>query len=107
MVKTMAKSKAQYWKRMVKRHSLWSVWGSPAIFAEDGRIIQKLEAKKFYDFRTLLVKGILGINPTAPECNQYIDSDLVNGNKIYIEFIKQHGVENIGYRIITRKEWEH
>ena len=104
----MGKSKAQYWKRMVKRHSLWSVFGSPAIFAEDGHVITKLEVKKFYDFRTLLVKGIMAINPKAEERNHYDPTDVINGMKLYIEAITKYKTDyNIEYRIINRTEWEH
>jgi hypothetical protein len=108
MVKTMAKSTHQKLLRMQKRHSLWSVYGIPSIFNENGTVIHKLESGTILDLRTYTTKLIVAINPTAEERNHYENTDCVQGMRLYIEKLTKYKTDwNIEFRILTMNGWEH
>jgi len=108
MVKTMVKSNNQTLKRMRKRHSLWSVYGIPAIFNENGTQVFKLQSGTILDLRDYNTKLIMAINPIAEERNHYENTDCVNGMRIYIENLTKYKTDwNIEFRILTMNGWEH
>jgi hypothetical protein len=101
------KSHNQYLKRMAKRHSLWSVYGLPAIYNENGTLVFKLKSGDILDLRDYHTKLILGINPKAEEKNRYENTDCVQGMRIYIENLTKYKTEwNIEYRILTMNRWD-
>jgi len=102
------KSLHQKLLRMQKRHSLWSVYGIPAIYTKNGIVFIQLRSGMILDLRNCAATLIMAINPSAEEKNHYEKTDCVNGQRIFIEKLTKYDKEwNIEYRILTMNGWEH